>query len=332
MRYNLKFAGLFFLLISTDSFASSELCQPKNFSSPIMDLNSTLSSSITHINWDFIHKAKGTKLSGPNCVSSALRAGGHVSSLGAINPGILDEYLLPKCFIEVDKPVPGDLGVFYQEAVGKYAEYGIAHVTIFLSENEVFDKAGPSLDQPFQIISREILEKQLSTVEAVRNKGMPESPAKFTSKYYRRDYSLKCPLDLFEKEFKTIPKDSVVFQAYNSLELEQVNRLDKQSFSKEFLDQAQVLLDTLKNSETQAETRIQELLLPLILKDIRAKALEELQHRVQQGKISLSELGQRMQQIVKKTTDPETDQAINAYVKLNLQVSLLETFLMKVKK
>lgn len=100
------------------------------------------------IDFAFIQGALGrtipyeTELSGdlsvPNCVATALRAGGYLPTMSV--SGVDDVYreIFPSCFRRREgAPRAGDIGVLFHGG-------DVAHMVLFVSETEVFEKLSPA--------------------------------------------------------------------------------------------------------------------------------------------------------------------------------------------
>lgn len=157
-------------------------------------------SSESHVDYKFINNALGksfeyvrpaTPDGEPNCVATALRAGGYTPAFALSGTDSFYENLLPVCFSlrsENESPEEGDLGIIYEKSVPT-----LAHMVLFLGQNKVFEKPGPKNDQVFQ-------ENTWSEIMRKQARGSAEFQV------WKYDPKIGCPIENLRKNFFENPK------------------------------------------------------------------------------------------------------------------------------
>lgn len=123
----------------------------------------------------------------PNCVATALRAGGYTPAFAVNGTDAFYENLLPICFTQKtdnEEPTEGDLGIIYENSVPT-----LAHMVLFLDQDSVFEKPGPQNDQLFQ----------LNTWSAIIAK---EARASADFQVWKYNPQKACPIENLKKKFR----------------------------------------------------------------------------------------------------------------------------------
>lgn len=104
----------------------------------------------------------------PNCVATALRAGGYLPAFALNGTDSFYEHELPDCFRQIDSkmepPKIGDLGILYAASVPT-----LAHAVLFLGEDRIFEKPSPKEQHQFHYNSwQNIVSRVVSSDPTIR--------------------------------------------------------------------------------------------------------------------------------------------------------------------
>jgi hypothetical protein len=104
----------------------------------------------------------------PNCVATALRAGGYLPGFALYGTDSFYENEVPNCFrklnTKTEEPREGDIGIIYVPKIPT-----LAHAVLFLSDDKVFEKPSPLEKDPFQYNSwRDIVANNKSFDDSFR--------------------------------------------------------------------------------------------------------------------------------------------------------------------
>lgn len=104
----------------------------------------------------------------PNCVATALRAGGYLPGLALSGTDSFYENEIPSCFrklnAKTEEPREGDIGIIYFPKVPT-----LVHAVLFLSEDKIFEKPSPREKDSFRYNSwQDIVAKNKSYDDSYR--------------------------------------------------------------------------------------------------------------------------------------------------------------------
>jgi hypothetical protein len=157
------------------------------------------------VDQDFIERVLGktveysTDASGnlpvPNCVAAALRAGGYLPVFANNGTDFFFDQIAPSCFDVIsDTPRKGDLGaVVFSD--GDF--HTLAHLTLFMDEDKVFEKPSPEPKDKFQY----------SSWSAIKDR-LPRE--RFTFHILRFNKGKRCALSEFHSYFKSLPSNHIL--------------------------------------------------------------------------------------------------------------------------